>query len=137
MPVILVGLYAVQRPRSSYFGLLGGILYGFAFIYFAHTTMYALAASVNTYEQLWAQLGWIYTFHGALMILGGGMFGIDTVRAGVLPSWAARLFLIGIVVNLVVALLPVPDLLQTIGTTIRNVGLIGMGLGLILRRNAQ
>ena len=97
-------------------------------MYFAHTTLFALSTDAPTYEELWAELGALYTFHGALMIVGGALFGFATLRARVLPGWTAYVFLLGLSVNLAVAFIPVPELFQTVGTLARNVGLIGMGL---------
>jgi hypothetical protein len=127
LPAVVLGLYAAQRPRISHAGLLGAIGYGCAFIYFTHTTLLALALGTPTYEDLWAHLGLTYTAHGGLMILGGGAFGWATLEANVFPRWTALLFLAGLTINLLLALLPAPDLLQTIGTTVRNAGLVGMG----------
>jgi hypothetical protein len=61
------------------------------------------------------------------MVLGGAMFGWATLRANVFPRWAAAVFLAGVGANFLLALLPVPDLLQTLGTALRNAGLVGMG----------
>jgi hypothetical protein len=61
------------------------------------------------------------------MLVGGGAFGYATIRAGVFPAWCGWLFLAGLAVNLLVGVLPLPDLLQTLGTTVRNAGLVGMG----------
>jgi|SRR6185295_8659621 len=127
VPAILLGLYVAQRPRISRWGLFGALLYGFAFVYFTHTTLYALATRAATYEDLWAVLGRTYTIHGAVMVLGGTAFGIATFRAHALPRWTAVLFLSGLGLNFVLTLLPVPDLLQTLGTGLRNAGLVGMG----------
>lgn len=128
IPVVVLGLYVVQRPRISALGLAGAIGYGFAFIYFAHTTLLALEQSTTYYQRLWDQLGAEYTTHGILMILSGLAFGWATLRARVLPAWTAVLFLGGIALNLVVGLLPAPDILQTLGTALRNGGLVGMGI---------
>jgi hypothetical protein len=61
------------------------------------------------------------------MVLGGLAFGWATLRGGALPAWTAVLFLAGVGANLVLALLPVPDLLQTLGSGLRNAGLAAMG----------
>jgi hypothetical protein len=132
VPAILIGLYAAQRPHISGLGLAGALSYGFAFVYFAHTTLVALSTHAPDYEALWSGLGGIYTLHGAVMVVGGAAFGWAALRAAVVPRWTAAVFLVGVVVNFVLALLPVPDLLQTVGTTLRNVGLIGMGWSLSL-----
>jgi hypothetical protein len=131
LPAILVGLYAVQRPRIAPHGLLGALAYGFSFVYFAHTTLVALENGVPDYATLWAHLGLLYTVHGALMIAGGLAFGWATLRARVFPRWMPLVFLGGLGVNLVVALLPVPEIFQTVGTAVRNLGLIGMGWSLV------
>ena len=127
LPAVVLGLYAAQLPRITGLGLFGALTYGFAFIYFTYTTLLALTLRTPNYEQLWAYLGDVYTAHGVLMILGGGCFGWATLRAGVLPRWTGWLFLAGLTLNLGLGLLPAPDILQTLGTALRNAGLVGMG----------
>jgi hypothetical protein len=131
MPFLMVGLYAVQRPRIGRIGLLGAVLYGVAFIYFTHTTLSAIEGSIPDYETLWRKLGGVYTFHGGLMVVGGGLFGLAALRAQVLWRGAIMLFLIGIALNLGMALLSLPEMGQIVGSTVRNLGLMGMGVGLI------
>jgi hypothetical protein len=72
------------------------------------------------------------------MVLGGIMFAWSALRQGWLPRWALLLFGAGIVWNLLLALLPAPDILQTVGTAARNVGLMAMGYAVLanLRRVA-
>jgi hypothetical protein len=127
LPAILLGLYAAQRPRIGRLGLAGALAYGYAFIYFAHTTLVAIATGAPDYETLWSGLGGTYTLHGVIMIAGGLTFGWASLRAAALPRWTAALFLAGLVLNAVLGLRPVPDLLQTLGSALRNAGLIGMG----------
>lgn len=133
MPFLMIGLYAVQCPRIGWFGLIGSVLYGIAFIYFAHTTLYALEESIPNYETLWRKLGENYTFHGGLMVVGGVMFGIDSLRARILWRGAIGLFMVGIIFNLSLALLSLPDILQILGSSMRNLGLIAMGVGIARR----
>jgi hypothetical protein len=140
MPVLLVGLYAVQRPGISRVGLLGALLYGGAFVYFAHTTLYALQEHISDYATLLARLGGLYALHGVVMIAGGLLFGLASLRARVLPPWAPAVFLAGIALNLLVGLLSVPAIMQTLGSTVRNIGLMAMGTALLRapsRRNAR
>ena len=136
MAWLLLGMYAVHRPRPNVAGLVGALLYGVAFTYFTHTTLYALAAQVPTYEALLSRLGWLYTLHGACMIVGGLMFAWSAFRAGWLPRWALLLFAAGLTWNLLLALLPAPDILQTIGSAARNLGLMAMGHAILFRRQA-
>jgi hypothetical protein len=127
MSWLLLGIYAVHDPRPSTTGLVGAILYGGAFTYFAHTTLLALDERVPTYELLWQRLGGIYTIHGALMVLGGLLFCWSTLRARWLPKHSILLFLFGLSTNLILSLLPAPAVLQTIGSAVRNLGLVAMG----------
>jgi hypothetical protein len=134
VPFMMIGLYAVQRPRISWTALLGAFIYGVSFVYFAYTALYALVDHIADYHTLWSRLDGLYTFHGGVMIVGGVLFGIATLRAGVLAPWAGGLFVAGLSLNLLFAVIPVPEILQTFGSTLRNLGLIGMGV-LILRRS--
>lgn len=133
MSWLLFGLYAVDEGRPPAVGLAGAVLYGAAFTYFAHSTLYALLAATPTYEALWRRLGGTYTVHGALMIAGGLLFAEGARRAGWLPRPALALFASGLFVNLVLALAPLPDILQTLGTALRNLGLMGMGYAALVR----
>ena len=131
MPWLLLGLYAVQEPRPHPVALAGALLYGAAFTYFAFTTLYALAEGVPDYATLWQRTGVAYTVHGGLMILGGFLFGVAVLRAGRLPRAAVLLFIAGLALNLLFALIPVPEIAQIAGSTLRNLGLIGMGLAIV------
>ena len=127
MPWLLLGIYMTVEADLGVIGLGGALLYGIAFTYFAHTTLYALASRAPNYESMWQQLGITYTVHGALMVIGGLAFAWAALRTSCVPTAAVWLFISGLIVNLVLAVLPAPDVLQTIGTTIRNAGLVAMG----------
>jgi hypothetical protein len=134
MPWLLLGLYAVREPRPNVLGLVGALLYGAAFTYFAHTTLYAIAERIPTYEALWSRLGGLYTLNGAFMVVGGLAFAWSALRAGWLPRWPLLLFASGLALNLLLTLMPVPDILQTIGSAARNIGLMAMGHGVLFKR---
>jgi hypothetical protein len=127
MSWLLLGIYAAHDRRPHIVGLVGAILYGAAFTYFAHTTLVALNERVPTYEVLWERLGTAYTVHGALMVFGGLMFSWSALQARWLPRYSILLFLIGLITNLMLSLMPAPDILQTIGSVLRNLGLVAMG----------
>jgi hypothetical protein len=131
MSWLLLGIYAVHVPRPNAVGLVGALLYGAAFTYFAHTTLHALDEHVSTYEVLWGRLGHTYTVHGALMVCGGLMFGWSALRANWLPKVSVVLFVAGITANLILGLLPVPDILQIFGSAVRNLGLVLMGFAIL------
>ncbi len=131
MPFLMLGLYAVQRPKIGWLGLVGAVLYGIAFIYFAHTTLLALEESFANYESLWKRLGAVYTFHGGLMIFGGFLFGFSSLKAGVLWRKGIIIFICGLFLNLIITFLPLPEIIHIIGSSVRNFGLIGIGFGMI------
>ena len=134
MPWLLLGVYAVHDPRPRWPALAGALLYGAAFTYFSHTTLLALASRTPDYQALWAGLGTTYTVHGALMVLGGLLFGASAWRARWLPRAAVALFMAGLVLNLVLALVPVPDIAQAAASAVRNAGLMAMGVAIVSGR---
>ncbi|MAD43855.1 MAG: hypothetical protein CMI02_11770 [Oceanospirillaceae bacterium] len=131
LPFTVIGLYAVQRPAIRMAGLVGALLYAWSFIYFSHTALYALEQQIPDYDTLWQHLGMVYTFHGMLMIAGGLLFGVVTCYLGLFPRWTSLCFIAGILANLVFGLINVPDITQIIGSTVRNLGLMGMGASLL------
>lgn len=131
MPWLLLGIYAVREEELGPSALVGALLYGAAFTYFAHTALVALQSQAPDYEALWQQLGPTYTVHGAAMVVGGLLFAWAALRSPALPRLAVLLFGIGLLVNLGLAVVPAPDILQTVGTAIRNAGIVGMGYALL------
>jgi hypothetical protein len=131
MSWLLLGIYAVRAGTMGAVALAGAVLYGVAFTYFAHTTLFAVAVSAPDYATLWQDLGPTYTVHGALMVVGGLLFAGAAFRSKSLPVVAVVLFGGGLLVNLVLAVVPTPELLQTVGTAIRNAGLVGMGYSIL------
>jgi membrane associated rhomboid family serine protease len=89
------------------------------------------------YATLVQSLGPIYMVHGGLMVIGGLLFGIAALRIRVLPRMAILAFLSGVALNLLFSLVSVPILWQTIGSTARNLGLMGMGVGLLAARRNE
>jgi hypothetical protein len=132
MPWLLLGIFALHTPQPKAIGIAGALLYGAAFSYFTHSALYALAEDMATYEVVWARLGGTYTFHGALMVLGGGLFAFAALRTRWLPRYSVLLFGAGLAANLVLALLPTPDIFQIVGSALRNLGLIAMGCAILL-----
>jgi hypothetical protein len=137
MPLLLLGILVVLEPSPDAAGVLGALLYGTAFAYFTYTTVYALVEQVPTYEALWARLGAVYTFFGGLMVSGGLLFAWSASRAARLPRYAVLLFVVGIVANLVLAILPVPETFQVVGSAMRNLGLMAMGCAILVGKTAM
>ncbi len=131
IPFLMIGLYAVQLPLSGWMSLTGAVAYGTSFIFFAGTTLYALVAKTADYSTLLEELGSIYTFYGGLMVVGGILFGIAVIRARVLPRWTGWLLILGVSLNLIFRLLAFPDLSQIIGSIVRNIAIVGMGVAMV------
>jgi hypothetical protein len=134
MPLLLPGICAALDPRPGKLCFAGALLYGVAFVYFMYTTIYAIQKDIPDYTTLWNDLGFPYTVAGGLMVGGGLLFGIGALRSSPLPRIAIWMFLLGIVTNLVIAIVPAPDILQTVGSGIRNAGLVLMGLYILQER---
>ena len=134
MPLLLPGICAALDPRPGRLCFAGALLYGAAFVYFMYTTIYAIQNDIPDYATLLHDLGFPYTVAGGLMVVGGLLFAIGALRRSPLPRIAVWMFLLGIATNLVIAIIPAPDILQTAGSGIRNAGLVLMGLYILNER---
>ena len=93
-------------------------------------------ASGTAGEMNLGALATVYTLVGVLYMLGGPLFGIATIRAGILPRWAAGLFAsAGPVSALVVSLLPHP--LDRIAAVPLGLGLAWLGYALWSERRKE
>jgi hypothetical protein len=128
-PAAMIGLHALQAGCGGWPSLLGAVLYGYAYVYFAATALLAWSHGAEDYAVLVRDLGAVYTSFGVVMVVGGTLFGISAWRAGVFPRWAAGLLVAGSLWPLVAKLGGLPALLNIAGNGLRNLGLIGLGLG--------
>ncbi|MCW2834540.1 MAG: conserved rane protein of unknown function [Nocardioides sp.] len=131
IPLFVVGLYAVQRPRIGLLGLVGAVGYAYAYVFFTGTVMLALVDRSPDWQSLVGDLGPWVTAHGLLMVLAGSAFGAAVIRAGVLPRWTGVLLIVGVV--LVAVASPLPDAAQTLCAGVRDLAFAGMGLSLLTR----
>jgi hypothetical protein len=134
IPLFVIGLYAVQRPRIGRLGFLGAIAYGYSYVFFTSTVVYALIAGTPNYKALAKLFGPWMTVHGLILLLGGLAFGWAVVRAGVLPRWTGVCLMAGVV--LVVAASGLPNIPRTVAAAVPAIAFIGMGAAL-LRDNAR
>jgi hypothetical protein len=121
----LTGIYARQAEKSGWLGLAGYLLLNFwlaiilGFTFVEVFILPALATVAPTFVDAWlgmfngtsggidlTALSTVWTITGPLYILGGILFGIATVRAGILPRWAGVLLAVGTAVGPLAALLP-------------------------------
>lgn len=151
----VTGLYLRQANAAGWLGLAGYLLFSF---FFAHTLPLAyteafilplLAAPAPTFvegvlgifnghpvETNLGALPLLYALSGGLgYVLGGLLFGIATLRAGVLPRWAAGLLAVGALAPFVLAMLPHP--LDRSFAVPTGVALVWLGYALWSERGAQ
>jgi hypothetical protein len=129
IPVFVLGLYAVQRPRIGTLGLLGAIGYAYAYIFFTGTVLLALADQSRDWDALVSDLGPWVTVHGLLMVLAGTALGMAVIRAEVLPRWTGVALILGVV--LVAGSSAMPDLAQTLSAGVRDLAFAAMGFSLL------
>jgi hypothetical protein len=114
----IAGLYARQVEESGWLGLIGflmlivaeALITGFAVVEAFIFPVLATEApqyivDFFAFENLGA-FGAVLLVTILLFVIGGLLFGIAVIRAGILPRWAAILFIIGSVSSLVVPALP-------------------------------
>jgi hypothetical protein len=128
IPLFVIGLYAVQRPRIGRLGFLGAIAYAYSYVFFTSTVVYALISGTPNYTALAKLFGPWMTVHGLILLLGGLAFGWAVVRAGVLPRWTGVCLMAGVV--LVVAASGLPDIARTVAAAVPAIAFIGMGAAL-------
>ncbi len=144
----ITGIYARQVEEAGWLGLAGYLLFS---LFYAFTmgfnfteafispllptetpkfveSLLALPSGSSGEMNLGA-LTTVYSLTGGLYMLGGPLFGIAMIRAGILPRWAAVLFTSGGPVSaLVVSLLPHP--LDRIAAVPLGLGLAWLGYAL-------
>lgn len=131
IPLFVIGLCAAQAPRLGRAGVIGAILYAYAFVFFTSTVVWAIVAGTRSWEALGDDFGSWLTIHGAVMVLGGLAFGLGTARAGVLPAWTGYLLAVGVVV--VAAASGMGNLERALASALPDAAFVGMGLSLLLR----
>ena len=136
----IAGIYARQVEKAGWFGLAGFLLLSLwlvlvpGFTFFEALILPLLAVDApNVAEGFlgiftgsagatsFGTLTTVWTLMGAIYILGALLFGIATVRAGILSRWAAGLFGLGALFSPAFALLP---------QALASVAAVPVGLGL-------
>lgn len=144
----IMGLYARQVEKTGWLGLAGYLLFSLfwaltAAFHFAEAFISPLLATVaptfvesflgivngHPGEMNVGALSAIYMLTGLLYLLGGLLFGLATLRARVLPRWAAGLLVIGIVLPILGSSL-VPHLFDRIFAVPVGLSLAGLGYAL-------
>jgi hypothetical protein len=140
----IVGLYVRQVEKSGWLGLAGFVLFsvwmalvmGFTFVEafilprLATEAPAFVAGVLGMFTGIHSEvdlgvLPTLWNISGPLYILGPLLFGIATIRAGVLPRWAGALLVLGAVLVPVGALVPPeyqPKILIPVGLALAWMG---------------
>ena len=129
IPVVVIGLYLVQRPQMRWLGRAGALAYAYAFVFFTGTVVYALVNGIGDYDVLSEDLAPWMTMHGGIMLLAGLCFGYAVMTAGVLPRWTGVTLAAGVV--MVAGFQGLSEPLQLLAAATRDVGFAGMGVALL------
>jgi len=132
IPIFVVGLYVLQRPRIGLLGLGGTVGYAYSFVFFTGTVWFALMNGTSSWDELVGEVGAWMTIHGVLMVVAGVAFGLAVVRAGVLPPWMGVVLMAG--VALVAVSSGLPDIVQTASAGVRDLAFGAMGVSLLVHR---
>ena len=135
IPLFVVGLFAVQRPRIGALGLVGAVTYAYTFVFFTSTVVYALVEHTQDWSELTTQLGAWVTIHSVLMVLAGVGFGAAVIRAQVLPRWTGITLIVGLV--LMAVSVSLPDVAQTMAAAVRDLAFAGMGAAVLRRAKPE
>ena len=141
MQLGLVGLYACQAEKTGWLGLAGFVLafIGTALVlsifFLATAGLPLIAAEAPTiFDQAMASPAFIVVMLVLGYIMGYILFGVATMRAGVLPRWAGLMLIIGSSFFLISEAELVEGTLShvivTIGDVVFGLGLAWMGYAL-------
>jgi len=140
----MTGLYARQVKESGRLGLAGYLLFSLwlvlimGFTFTEVLILPLLAATAPGFVEGWmgmlngsagtmnlGALSTVWPLTAPLYMLGGLLFGIATLRAGILSRWAAVLLAVGTVLAPVAALLPLdlqPKMAVPVGLALAGLG---------------
>jgi hypothetical protein len=147
----MTGLYARQVNEAGWLGLAGYLLWSLWLLLFLPFTFFEafilplLATAAPAFaegflgiitrsagEMNFGVLAGLWALSDVLFLLGGLVFGIATLRAGILSRWAAGVFTVGIALAPATALLP-HELAPLVAVPI-GVGLAWLGYALWAER---
>jgi hypothetical protein len=150
----LTGIYARQVKESGPLGLAGYLLLSLWLVLiagFTFTEVFILplmATAAPQFVESWmgmlngsaspmdlGAMPMVWTLTAPIYMLGGLLFGIATIRAGILPRWAGGLLALGTALAPVAALLPL-ELQPKVAVPV-GIALAWLGYALWAERRAQ
>jgi len=150
----IAGIYARQVKEAGWLGLAGFLLFSLWLVLimgFTFTEAFILPplaaeapkfvegfmgiSSGSVSEINLGALEAVYSITGGLYLLGGLLFGIATLRAGILPRWAAGVLACGAMAALATSL--VPHEFARIAAVPTGLGLAWLGYALLTERREK
>jgi len=128
IPFAVMGLYVIDEQKGGILYLMGGLLISVSFIYFSGTAAYALAENLDNYEAVVKNLGFMYLFHGVLLVVGGILFSTALLRARLVHPLIAYGILAGSLVSLITGVFQLSEQFYIMGNYIRNVSFVFLGI---------
>ena len=138
---VVIGLYTRQAAQAGWFGAIAFVVYlagqmvnqGMKAIYTLVAPILgaqfpAAAEAVGT-QAAWGTFTMLWT---TLTFLGPVLFGLATLRARVLPRWAAILLIVGPILSMT-GLIPLPG---NPGAVVSALGIAGLGYGAWSKKDA-
>jgi hypothetical protein len=101
-------------------------MYG-PFVGFSATVLYPLVTGTRDADVVFEEFGVVYDLNAGLALAGGLLFGASVWRAGAFPGWTGSALIVGLVLTAVLALLGLPEGVQTVGAAVRSAAFAGMG----------
>lgn len=143
----LVGLYAHQAEKAGRLGVVGFVLafagtalVGSIVLAAATLTPLIAAETPGVFEQATTLPGFLVPVFVLGFGLGYVLFGVATMRAGVLPRWSGLLVAVGVTLFVIAEAVPLgtgaAHALVTGGDILFGLGLVWMGYALWRSRNA-
>jgi len=138
---VVVGLYARQASQAGWFGAVAFVIYLTGLmVNQGMKAIYTLVAPTLTMQfpvaaqAVGTQAGWgIFTMAWTVLTFSGPvLFGIATLRARVLPRWAAILLIVGPILSMT-GLIPLPG---NPGAVVSALGIAGLGYGAWSKKDA-
>jgi hypothetical protein len=130
LPLFVLGLYAMQRPRIGRPGLVNAVVYAYTFVYFTSTVVYALVDRTADWPALADRLGVWLTLHSVLMVLSGIGFGIAVIRARVFPMWTGATLIAGMLLMTITS--GMPAVAQVAAAGVRDFAFAAMGAAVLI-----
>jgi len=143
----ITGIYAKQAKQAGIIGLIGYLMFFFAlvlltnFVFFEAFFLPHLIEEAPTFTgeffaifdntSTLSTINALNGINGLLYIVGGTLFGVATIRAGVFPRWAAIIFTIGTLGALTGI---VDQSIARLTTYILGLGLFWLGFALLVDR---